>query len=538
MMSSLFAAVSGLKTHQQRMDVIGNNIANVNTPGFKRSRMTFQDMLYQTIRGASRPVDGGRGGTNPMQVGMGASIGSIDTLMTGSSPQDTGKNTDLAIEGDGFFVVSDGSRNYYTRAGAFDFDRDGYLVNANGMHVMGWMADGSGKIDNNPNKVQNIRINKEIQEPARATNQIVLNGNLDAGAINDLIFPGISSTTNYTKFTVSSGSSIAECQIIFTPTDQLNVWNWSISVLSGGSLSSGGTGTLTYDAANTTSPWSATGGATITFPGTPPTSVNITTTSSGALSGCFQNIDSGTLKDPTDRMAVSLQQVIYDSLGNKYTATIYFERKSDGQWDWKLKDITNSEGKSITSTVPAGTFSGSGPINFDSTGKLTTGGTGTPITFDPDGTTGYMSPMTINLDLSKLTQYASETTVTASQNGYPAGSLEGVSFDTTGTLSGVFSNGITRPLAQVALASFNNPGGLFKEGNTLFSESNNSGKANIGPAGKGGLGTIKPASLEMSNVDLAQEFAEMIITQRGFQANSRVITASDEMLQELVNLKR
>lgn len=537
MMRSLFSAVSGLKAHQQRMDVIGNNIANVNTPGFKKSQTTFQDMLSQMIRGASRPVSGGRGGTNPMQVGLGVTIGGINTIMTAGSIQDTGKNTDLAIEGDGFFVVSDGSRSYYTRAGAFDFDSDGYLVDANGMHVMGWLADGSGKIDNSPGNVQNIRINQGIQEPARATTQIVLTGNLDAGAINNLIFP--TSGTNSTKFKVSGGGGTAECQIVFTPTDTLNKWNWTISVLSGGTLSSGGTGTLTYDATNPTTPWSATGSATIAVNNNPPPGstafdITISNTNQNSASGCFTNIS---LENPTDRMAVSLQQAIYDSLGNKYNATIYFERKPGGQWDWKVKDITNSEGKSITSTTPAGTFSGSGTINFDSTGKLTTGGTGT-ITFDPDGTTGYMSPLTINLDLSKLTQYASETTATASQDGYSAGSLQSVSFDTTGTLSGVFSNGITRPLAQVALASFNNPGGLVKEGNTLFAVSSNSGDANIGSAGIGGLGTIRPGSLEMSNVDLAQEFTDMIVTQRGFQANSRVITASDEMLQDLVNLKR
>ncbi|MGB4505019.1 MAG: flagellar hook-basal body complex protein, partial [Syntrophaceticus sp.] len=142
MMRSLFAAVSGLKCHQQRMDVIGNNIANVNTPGYKRSRVSFQDMLNQTIRGASRPVPGGRGGTNPMQIGPGVSVGSIDLIMGGSSVQDTGKNTDLGIDGDGFFILSDGSRNYYTRVGSFDFDENGNLISLlNGMRVMGWMPN-------------------------------------------------------------------------------------------------------------------------------------------------------------------------------------------------------------------------------------------------------------------------------------------------------------------------------------------------------------------------------------------------------------
>ncbi len=411
MMRSLFSAVSGLKAHQQRMDVIGNNIANVNTPGFKKSRVTFQDMLNQTIRGASRPVDGGRGGTNPMQVGLGVSTGSIDTIMTGSSPQDTGKNTDLAIDGDGFFVVSDGSRNYYTRAGAFDFDRDGYLVNANGMHVMGWKADENGVINTSPNSMVNIKIDLNTTEKAKQTEKIYFSGNLDAK--------------------ISNGQSII------------------------------------------------------------------------------------------------ITQAVYDSLGCKHTAEFTFTKSDTNSNTWSV--YCKVDGSDITPTpTPTLTFKGDGTFDTSSPSNVN-------FSFTPNNGADQVS---FAPDFSQMTQFDGETTATASQDGYPAGSLQGVSFDTTGTLSGVFSNGITRALAQVALASFNNPGGLFKEGNNLFSESSNSGGANIGPAGKGGLGTIKPGSLEMSNVDLAQEFTDMIVTQRGFQANSRVITASDEMLQDLVNLKR
>ncbi len=410
MMRSLFSAVSGLKAHQQRMDVIGNNIANVNTPGFKKSRVTFQDMLNQTIRGASRPVDGGRGGTNPMQVGLGVSTGSIDTIMTGSSPQDTGKNTDLAIDGDGFFVVSDGSRNYYTRAGAFDFDRDGYLVNANGMHVMGWRAENGIIKDTSSSSMAEIKIDLNTTEKAKQTEEIRFSGNLDA---------------------------------------------------------------------------STAGGNSIT-----------------------------------------VTQAVYDSLGCKHTAEFTFTKSDTNPNTWSVS--CKVDGSDITPTpTPTLTFKGDG--TFDSSSSNVN------FSFTPNNGADQVS---FAPDFSQMTQFYGETTATASQDGYPAGSLQGVSFDTTGTLSGVFSNGITRALAQVALASFNNPGGLFKEGNTLFSESSNSGAAKFDAAGKGGRGTIKPGSLEMSNVELAQEFTDLITTQRGFQANSRVITASDEMLQDLVNLKR
>lgn len=407
-MRSLFSAVSGLKAHQQRMDVIGNNIANVNTPGFKKSQVTFQDMLTQLIRGASRPSDNGRGGTNPMQVGLGVTVGAINTVMTAGNLQDTGKNTDLAIEGDGFFVVSDNGKNlYYTRTGAFGFDSEGYLVDPNGMHVMGWNADDNGSISIQPSNIVPIKIDLNTTAPAKATSEIAFSGNLDA---------------------------------------------------------------------STDSP-------------------------------------------------ITVTLTLYDGQGGKHTAVIEFSKTTNAnEWNVSYK-VDDSISQSL------------GTLTFDSNGKFVsytslnsfqfTSKDGTIISFDLSAS-----------NFSNLSQYYSETTVAATQDGYPAGDLQSVSFDTTGTLNGVFSNGVTRPLAQVALASFNNPAGLVKEGNSLFAKSNNSGDAKIAAAGTGGLGTIRPGSLEMSNVDLAEEFTNMIITQRGFQANSRVITASDEMLQDLVNMKR
>lgn len=417
MMRSLFSAVSGLKAHQQRMDVIGNNIANVNTPGFKKSQTTFQDMLSQMIRGASRQVEGGRGGTNPMQVGLGVTIGAINTVMTAGSPQDTGKNTDLAIEGEGFFVVSDGSRSYYTRAGAFDFDSDGYLIDANGMHVMGWLADDKGNLNTDPANIVPVKIDLNSTAPPHSTTEFKFSGNLDANT--------------------ASNSSI------------------------------------------------------------------------------------------------TVTQAVYDSRGDKHIVVFTFTKDSIDPNKW-LVDCTVDKNPA---TISYDNTSQPSPcLTFTlNNGTLTPSTNIMNITFDPNNGTGQVSFIP---DFSQMTQFSGETTITASQDGYPAGSLQSVSFDTTGTLSGVFSNGITQPLAQVALASFNNPGGLVKEGNTLFAVSSNSGDANIGSAGMGGLGSIRPGSLEMSNVDLAQEFTDMIVTQRGFQANSRVITASDEMLQDLVNLKR
>ncbi len=416
MMRSLFAAVSGLKTHQQRMDVIGNNIANVNTVGFKRSRVNFQDLLNQTIRGASRPVAGGRGGTNPMQVGLGVSLGSIDLIMDGSSLQDTGKATDLGIEGDGFFILSDGGRTYYTRVGTFDFGEDGSLVSLlNGMRVQGWMPD-------NPDTLTDIRININESESAKATTKMVIGGNLDSRV-------------------------------------------------------------PIYDDTN---------------------------------------------PDQTPKSRVLLRHTVYDSKGQEYIVTIELTKNDENKWTWELVTVEDSAGRDI------GAGTQTGVINFNNDGTYQ-GVDNNTISFEPVGS----DQVNITLDFSKLTQYGSDhDAAVESQDGYKSGVLDSYTIDQNGNIIGVFSNGVTRILGQIALARFANPAGLLKEGNSLYSITSNSGSPLVGTANSGGFGSIKPGSLEMSNVDLSTEFTDMIITQRGFQANSRVITASDEMLQELVNLKR
>ncbi|WPD19974.1 flagellar hook-basal body complex protein [Thermaerobacter composti] len=289
MMRSLYAAISGLQNHQLRMDVIGNNIANVNTVGFKASRVTFKELFSQTLRGAAAPTPPVRGGTNPIQIGLGTTLSGIDVVHQPGNPQVTGVNTDLAIQGDGFFVLQDATgAEVYTRAGDFRLDAQGYLVSGDGLLVLGWQDTG---------------------------------GNL------------------------------------------------------------------------------------------PPT-----------------------------------------------------------------RDATNL-----------------GPIRV----------------LDPDA-----DPATEPRDV-----------------------VVSFSIDTAGVITGTFADGSTRPIAQIALATFANPSGLLRDGH-LYRESNNSGVPDVGAPGTGGRGTVQAGALEMSNVDLSREFVDMIVTQRGFQANSRVITTSDEMLQELVNLKR
>lgn len=407
MMRSLFSGVSALKNHQVRMDVIGNNIANVNTVGFKSSRVAFRDILSQTIKAASSP-QGNRGGTNPMQIGLGMALGAIQTDHTQGSPETTGRMTDMAIEGNGFFILSDGPRRFYTRAGLFEVERDGSLISAvNGMKVMGWRAK---------------------------------DGVIDAEQDID---------------------------------------------------------TLTIPMGKTISPIAT---KTVGFAG---------------------NLDSRLEEDEQVTQTVD----VFDSLGNTHSVTFTFTKGADGsnEWEWKAE---HAGGLPITD--------GEGTIYFDTSGNYTHYDGG-PLAFTPPGA----EQVTITPNFEAVVQTASEgTLVFRSQDGYPLGTLVGYSVDESGVIIGEYSNGLTEALGQIGTAIFANPGGLLRAGDTTFAASANSGGPEVGRPGRGANGKLTPGALEMSNVDLSEEFTDMIITQRGFQANSRIITTSDEMLQELVNLKR
>jgi len=412
MMRSLFAGVSGMRNHQVRMDVIGNNIANVNTLGFKASRVTFEEALSQLVRGASRPGATGSasvGGRNPMQVGLGVNLGSIDRLFTQGNLENTGVTTDLAIQGDSLFVLSDGSRYYYTRAGNFQIDGSGRLVSAtNGLTVQGRIAVDGVLTD----QIGDIVLPIGQSAPARATSTVRLAGNLDAQAADG--------TTRETTITVyDSLGTTHELRVVFTK----NGPAWDLSVFADGGTTAIGTGTVTFTA-------------------------------------------DGRLDSPQS------QSVSFDPGNGANTLNI--------------------------------------DLVFGTPGGL-------------DGLTGFGGAM---------------TAVLREQDGYPAGEFEGITIDRTGTITGSFSNGTVMTLAQIALADFSNPAGLYSDGGNMYTESPNSGAPVIGFAGESSPSTIASGTLEMSNVDLAQEFTNMIITQRGFQSNARVISSSDEMLQELVNLKR
>ena len=404
MLRSMFTAISSLTLHQTYLDVVANNLANVNTIGYKSSRFSFQDQISQLINPGSAPVAGGLGGTNPTQVGLGAQLGAITTIFTQGSLQGTGRSMDVAVQGDGFFIYTDGSGQYYSRDGALNIDSDGYIVNVGtGMQIMGWTADATGAVDNTgPVGPIQVPLDSTL---AQATTEMFMTGNLDS-------------------------------------------------------------------------------------------------TSAAGSAGAFDTTVG-----------------VYDSLGNLQNVSVTFTRTGTNDWSW-------------TANAPA---SGSGTATFDTDGQYT-GGTGT-ITLPASG---GAAATVFTFDLSNVTMLAMDTTVTsASQDGLAAGSLVGINtVGDTGEVYGVYSNGLQQRLGQLGLASFANPEGMFRVGQNLYQEWMNSGTPQIGTAGTGTRGILAAGFLEGSNVNMAQEFTNMILAQRGFQASSRVITTSDEMLQELVNLSR
>ncbi len=423
MIHPMFTAITALQTYQTFLDSIADNVANANTVGYKPNRVTFQTQFASIISPGSAPTDT-LGGIDPTQIGQGVRFGSITPVFKQGMLRNTGRTLDMAIQGEGFFVFTNGSQTFYSRDGSVEVDAQGYLVNpSSGMKLLGWEPVGGAINTNLPAGPIQIPLDRTI---ARATSNVVFGGNLDARA--------------------AAGDS----------TD-------------------------------------------ITF---------------GA----------------------------YDSLGNLYSTTVRFTRTAttspNNLWNWSITGVT-SNGVAL----PAGSYSGSGTVAYDSNGQFVAAAS-TPgaITITPPAATGAAT-ITIpaaNIDFSGTTQLTDLTSVgLTSQNGLAAGSVQSISIaQNTGEINLLYSNGLRDLVGQVAVAKFTNPSALLREGQNLFREGLNSGSPNLNAASVGGRGTLVAGYLEDSAVDIAQEFTSMIVAQRGFQASARVITTSDEMMVELVNLKR
>jgi len=467
----MFAGVSGLKSHQAKMDVIGNNIANVNTVGFKGQSVTFQELFSQTLKGAGSP-QGGLGGSNPQQIGLGVNVASMDVNHTQGSTQRTDNPTDVMIDGEGFFMVTDDPNAlnvYYTRAGNFSLDKGGNLVTPGGLKVIGTTYDNT-TVPPTATQNQPVVIDKSTIRTATATTEGNVTGNIDPNQEVD-------STSNiaYT-ITLSAYDSLGDVH--------------PITVNFGENLS-GLPGALPVPVAPTNFSYRS-----VEIPGGTANFGNLST-----LVGANNGGTGGAVTDP-----------------------VFAEFDEEGKFVRLVQALqTNNDG--YVTNVPTALG--------DTSLQMLIGGAD-PITI-PIFTAG---PPVTNL-FGNMTQFSGESDVSAIPvDGNAAGTIDSFSISASGEVVAIFTNGERETLAQLGLAMFDNPPGLQKMGSNLFIDTPNSGTARIGSPGAGSFGGLVPGALEMSNVDLSQQFTEMITTQRGFQANSRIITTSDEILQELVNLKR
>jgi flagellar hook protein FlgE len=506
MLRSLFAGVSGLRNSQVRMDVIGNNIANVNTVAFKAGRVTFKEGFAQLLQGASRPP-GDQGGINPIQIGLGMQVGSIDQIFNQGNIETTGLNTDVAIQGDSFFVVRKGNQSFYTRAGNFQVDAIGQLVSpANGFIVQGRMYENGMQLDG----IQDIKLPFGQRVSARPTTEATLAGNLNASATifqgnfndplvrSDPINEKAWTETQIGVFDSQGTKHDVKLQMWKTGP---NTWNWRIDPKASAQ---------TFEVETNGS--------------SPPGNIQLPVA-------------------PTGYEILPANVRVYSPTGVEYNSPADFSFSAGPPPALQFTSSMPSNAvirvgyfMSPTTATPS---ENSGTFNFDQAGILNTDVIAS-LNFAVPGATAVRIDLKLGGGVNGLTQFAStaSTAVLRDQNGYTAGTLQDFSIDRLGLITGFFTNGTTNPLARIVLADFNNPSGLLRIGDNMYQESANSGSGVLGFALEGAQSQLTSGALEMSNVDLAQEFANMIVAQRGFQANGKVVSTSDELLQELINLKR
>ena len=547
MSNALLSGVSGLKAHQKMLDVAGSNLSNVNTTAFKSSRVTFAELLSETLRDASQPT-ANVGGTNPMQIGSGVQIASVDRNMAQGSLVNTGQPLDMAIEGAGYFVLNDGQREVYTRVGAFAVDAEYYLVDpGTGYRIQRIGSEGvsEGFQDASSN---DIRIPYDVALPAKATETISYTGHLQANKIEpstSILGSGIQYTktgavaaTDSLLADLDQASGLADGdQIAITGTDRAgNPVNQTFTITAAAST----LGDLLTAISNAFSGSTATvsdGQIVLTDDdsGYSQTNVELSYTGGGALELPKYFI----VRSAGGRLTHNTNIEIFDSQGAGHTLSAAFIRTdTPNTWDLELTSITGDV-ELVDRRVNGITFLTNGA--YGGLGGTPADAASFQIRFGHDPT----NTRTINLDLGTigefdgLSQFGGQSTAAAGgQDGYASGSLLSVSVTREGVLVGVFTNGIRRDLAAAKLATFQNPAGMQSIGNNYFVNSTNSGDPVPTKALAGGAGAVRGGSLEESNVEVAGQFVDLIQAQNGFQANARTIRVANEMLRELTNLIR
>ena len=562
---ALSAGVTGLQAHQKMLDIAGNNLANVNTTAFKSSRITFSELLSETIKKASQPT-AGVGGTNPQQMGSGVGVSGISPNMAQGNIVNTGNPLDLAIEGEGYFVLSDGSQSLYTRSGAFAVDANSYLVDP----ATGYLVQRIGSVGleadfqvQDPND-SHVKVPYDVAMPAKATTEVEVSGNLSADA--QLTTPQTNVLTSNLGYTYGDGTT----PDLATEIDQLDQFSGGSEA--DGQLAVGESGTITISGYQPDGTAFSSG---LTFTVDPTTTLGdlIDHLNNNVFSGATASLVSGKIRITDDASGYSKSDIVlsyagdgtltmpayfevstvggdevknisitvYDSQGGRHVLSGAFVRtETPNTWDMVLTSITgdvqevtfdNRRIDAVTFNAGDGSYSG---LSGTDTARFI-------VTFAHD----TANPQTITMSLGTagkfdgLTQFAGNSTAVArGQDGYEAGRLSTVSVNNEGILIGAFSNGIKKNIAALQIALFQNTSGLESLGNSYFTPSANSGEAVATQALTGGAGSLHGGALEKSNADVATEFVNMIQAQNGFQANARTIRIANDILRELTNLIR
>jgi flagellar hook protein FlgE len=536
LMKSLNSGVSGLRAFQTKMDVIGNNIANVDTTGFKSSRATFSEMLSQRIGSGGGSQSSPQSGA---QVGLGVRLAAIDRDFNQGGLQTTGRQTDLAIEGQGFFMVNEGTQPFLTRAGNFAFNRDGFLVDQAGRNVQGFNANSEGNIIAG-GATDDIRIDFENILDPQATENIFVAGNLNADTSTNQVIQSRSAFTTAGGALATSTTLINDLTQTTTALAAGDQIEFEFTLNDGTAL----TATHTFAAGDTVEDMITSLNAALAGEGNVSLVDGILVLRSDTLGDSSLNINSAAVTGAGDinmpgfqvtqagsTGSQTISTTVFDGLGRAHTLLINATQTDVNTWEYEASFLDGEE-------ITAG---GTGTIEFDESGSLTSDNT-FEIGFDPGNGAGPMS-FNVNLgnpdDGSRISQFSgSSSAKITSQDGFTEGRLVDFSFDGDGFINGIFSNGRNVQLGQLAIADVANNNGLETVGSGLFRNTVASGDISINTAANMEATNLAAGVLEGSNVDLAREFTEMITSQRAFQSNARVITTADELLAETVALKR
>jgi flagellar hook protein FlgE len=573
--STFYAALSGLDTSSTQFQVIGNNISNVNTTGYKAQSALFQTEFSQTLSIGSA-AQGISGGTNPEQLGLGTAIATIRTNFSAGSLQTTGINSDLAIEGDGFFITQDPTgQDVYTRNGAFSVNSQGNLVNTDGNNVQGYNIDTNFNII--PGQIGNISIPEGSLTVARATRNASIDGTLnsegpaatqgtvDQSMLLQNVVTGVpvNGANLMTQVAAHSNPGVALFHVgdVITLSAQVggaNVPSASFTVTGTSTLAQFCTFLQTSLGLDTSAGLPQPGGVSIVnnagfssiqITGNTGTG-NAISSQGNALSNLALTVNGATnpitwtQTQAANGESVNTTVLAYDSLGTPMNMGVTLVKESatnaGSTWRYYVKNPSD------TSQL----LEGDGTVTFNTNGQYVAA-TGTAINVNR-ANTGAVTPQQINLNFSTLSTEAEGLGTTAqqaaglstelskiaekSQDGVPVGTLKNFGVGNDGTITGTFSNGLTETLGQIALATFANDNGLLAQGNSNYTAGPNSGIAVIGAPQTMSAGSIQGGSLEMSNVDLSTEFVNMITTSTAFSANGRTITTADQMMQELLQM--